>query len=147
MEKLLVACARLSTAEILALPDVVERIELYEEQTRKFKEMVTANTEVFGNLIVTDLRGVETIYTGNRFLIYSMYPDQNISVWMTPGKGGQGLACAVGYSILNRTATLDVGSLCLKYGGGGHEKVGTCQFASYEDACVMLEELKKLANA
>ena len=66
---------------------------------------------------------------------------------MTPGKGGQGLACAIGYSILNKTATLDVGSLCLKYGGGGHEKVGTCQFASYEDACVMLEELKKLANA
>ena len=72
MEKLLVACAKLSTAEILALPDVVERIELYEDQTRKFKEMVTEHTEVFGNLIVTDLRGVETIYTGNRFLIYSM---------------------------------------------------------------------------
>ena len=80
MEKLLVACAKLSTAEILALPDVVERIELYEEQTRKVKEMVTEHTEVFGNLIVTDLRGVETIYTGNRFLIYSMYPDQGLRV-------------------------------------------------------------------
>ena len=147
MEKLLVACRELTTAEILDLPDVKERIELYEDQTRKFKEMVTEHTEVFGNLIVTDLRGVETIYTGNRFLIYSMYPDQNISVWMTPGKGGQGLACAIGYSILNKTATLDVGSLCLKYGGGGHEKVGTCQFESYEDACVMLEELKKMANS
>ena len=146
MEKLLVACGELTTAQILELPDVVERIELYNDQTKKFVEMVKEHTEVFGNLIVSDLRGVETIYTGNRFMIYSMYPEQNISVWMTPGKGGEGLACAIGYSILNKSATLDVGSLCLKYGGGGHEKVGTCQFKSYEDVCVMLEELKELSN-
>ncbi|MEE1342180.1 MAG: exopolyphosphatase, partial [Lachnospiraceae bacterium] len=62
-------------------------------------------------------------------MIYSMYPEQNISAWIVNGKGGKGCSAAVGYSILNRTATLDVGSLMLKYGGGGHKAVGTCQFS------------------
>ena len=146
MEKLLVACAEMTTEEILALPDVVERIEMYNEQTAKFKEMVAAHTETYGNLLVSDLRGVDPIYTGNRFMIYSLYPDQNISVWITSGKGGEGMACAIGYSILNKTATLDVGKLCLKYNGGGHKKVGTCQFKDEASMKVMLEELKELAN-
>ncbi|MBQ0027729.1 MAG: exopolyphosphatase [Lachnospiraceae bacterium] len=150
MEKLLVACAEMTTEEILALPDVVERIELYNEQTAKFKEMVTANTRVEGKLIITDLRKEEVIYTGNRFLIYSMFPEQNVSVWITSGKGGEGAACAIGYSIINKTATLDVGKHCLKYGGGGHHKVGTCQFQTADDEPRMQEMLKELiamANA
>lgn len=151
MEKLLVACAEMTTEEILALPDVIERIELYNEQTARFKEMVTANTRVEGKLIITDLRKEEVIYTGNRFLIYSMFPEQNVSVWITSGKGGEGAACAIGYSIINKTATLDVGKHCLKYGGGGHHKVGTCQFGSSESEearmQTMLKELSEMANA
>jgi nanoRNase/pAp phosphatase (c-di-AMP/oligoRNAs hydrolase) len=149
MEKLLVACATMTTEEILAMPDIQERIELYNEQTAKFKEMVLAHTRVDGNLIVSDLRGVDPIYTGNRFMIYSMYPEQNISAWIVSGRGGQGCSAAVGYSILNRTATLDVGSLMLKYGGGGHKKVGTCQFSNEnmeEGLSAMLAELTKMAN-
>ena len=80
-------------------------------------------------MIISDLRGVDPIYSGNRFMIYSMYPEQNISMWIVNGKGGKGCSCAVGYSILNRTSNVDVGSLMLKYGGGGHKAVGTCQFA------------------
>jgi nanoRNase/pAp phosphatase (c-di-AMP/oligoRNAs hydrolase) len=111
--------------------------------------MVLAHTRVDGNLIVSDLRGVDPIYTGNRFMIYSMYPEQNISAWIVSGRGGQGCSAAVGYSILNRTATLDVGSLMLKYGGGGHKKVGTCQFSNEnmeEGLSAMLAELTKMAN-
>jgi len=150
MEKLLVACAKMTTEEILAMPDIQERIALYNEQTEKFKEMVAAHTESYGNLIVTDLRGVDPIYTCNRFMIYSLYPESNISAWVVSGRGGLGCSAAVGYSILNRTATLDVGSLMLKYGGGGHKKVGTCQFSDEtmpEGLPKMLEELKAMANA
>ena len=118
----MVACRSKSTAEILAMEDVKERIEVYNEQTEKFKEMVKAHTVVNGNLIVSDLRGVDPIYTGNRFMIYSMYPEQNISAWVVSGKGGQGCSAAVGYSILNRTATLDVGKLMLKYNGGNRQE-------------------------
>lgn len=128
MEKLMDACRYMSTEEILDLSDVKERIEIYHEQTARFKEMVAAHTRVEKDVIISDLRGVDPIYTGNRFLIYSMYPDQNISAWIVSGRGGKGCSVAVGYSVLNRTSSVDVGSLMLKYGGGGHKAVGTCQF-------------------
>ena len=142
MEKLIEACRTMTTEEILALPDVKERIDVYFEQTDKFKEMVSAHTKVIGDLIVSDLRGVDPIYSGNRFMIYSMYPEQNISMWIVNGKGGKGCSCAVGYSILNRTSDVNVGSLMLKYGGGGHKAVGTCQFADE----VMDENIKALID-
>lgn len=150
MEKLMVACKDKSTEEILAMPDVKERIEVYEEQTTKFKEMVKAHTHTEGNVIISDLRGVDPIYTGNRFMIYSMYPEQNISAWIVNGRGGHGCSAAVGYSILNRTCKVNVGHLMLKYNGGGHEKVGTCQFSDENmesELPKMLKELCELANS
>lgn len=93
MEKLIDACRTMSTDEILNLSDVQERIEVYFEQTAKFKEMVNKYTRTDGDVIISDLRGVDPIYTGNRFLIYSMYPKQNISAWIVSGKGG--LGCSV----------------------------------------------------
>ncbi len=128
MEKLLDCCRTMNTDEILNMPDVKERIEIYFEQSEKFKEMVRAHTRVEKDVIISDLRGVDPIYSGNRFLIYSLYPEQNISAWIVSGKGGKGCSCACGYSVLNRTSNVNVGSLMLKYGGGGHKAVGTCQF-------------------
>ena len=150
MEKLLVACSKNTTEEILAFPDVVERIEIYNEQTAKFKEMVLAHTRTEGNVIISDLRGVDPIYTGNRFLIYSMFPEPNISAWIVSGRGGAGCSAAVGYSIINKTSDVNVGSLMLKYGGGGHKKVGTCQFSDDNmetELPKMLKELCDMANA
>ena len=149
MEKLMVACGTMTIDDIMQLPDVMERIEVYNEQTERFKEMVRAHTKVEGNVIISDLRGVDPIYTGNRFMIYSMYPEQNISAWIVSGRGGEGCSAAVGYSILNRTSDVNVGSLMLKYGGGGHKKVGTCQFSNETmgtELPKMLLELCQLAN-
>ncbi|MCR5283099.1 MAG: exopolyphosphatase [Lachnospiraceae bacterium] len=149
MEELIDACRTMTTEEILNLPDVKERIEVYFEQTEKFKEMVSAHTKTEGKLIITDLRGVDPIYSCNRFMIYSMYPEQNISAWIVSGKGGAGCSAAVGYSILNRTSKVNVGSLMLKYGGGGHVAVGTCQFSDDNmetELPKMLAELTELAN-
>jgi len=145
MEELMEACRTQGIDEILANPDVEERVNLYFEQDAKFKEMVHAHTEIHGNAIVTDLRGVEPIYAGNRFLIYSMYPEQNISLWVVDGRGKQNCPIAVGHSVLNRTSNTDVGSLMLKYGGGGHHQVGTCQVA-YEDADRVLQEMLEKVN-
>ena len=127
----------------------MERLEVYHEQAAKFKEMVKAHTRVEGNVIISDLRGVDPIYTGNRFMIYSMYPEQNISAWIVSGRGGKGCSAAVGYSIINKTCEVNVGSLMLKYNGGGHKKVGTCQFTDENmetELPKMLDELCKLAN-
>ena len=147
MEKLMDACRTMDTEEILNLSDVKERIEVYFEQTEKFKEMVKAHTRVEKDVIISDLRGVDPIYTGNRFMIYSMYPEQNISAWIVNGKGGKGCSVAVGYSVLNRTSNVDVGSLMLKYGGGGHKAVGTCQFSDEEMDQKVPQLLEELVNA
>ena len=111
--------------------------------------MVLAHTRVEGNVIISDLRGVDPIYSGNRFMIYSMYPEQNISAWIVNGRGGLGCSAAVGYSILNRTSNVNVGSLMLKYHGGGHKAVGTCQFSDEDmptELPKMLAELCELSN-
>ena len=119
--------------EILAHPDVKERIELYNEQTDLFVDMAKKHSKTDGNVLITDLRGVETIYASNRFTIYALFPEQNVSLWITDGKARQNVAIACGYSVLNRTCTADVGALMLRFGGGGHRQVGTCQ-VPYDDA-------------
>jgi nanoRNase/pAp phosphatase (c-di-AMP/oligoRNAs hydrolase) len=102
--------------------------------------MLRKYSKIDKNVIFTDLRGVETIYAGNRFLIYTFFPEQNISVWVIDGRAKQNVAITVGYSIITRTATVDVGSMVLKYGGGGHRQVGTCQ-VDYADADKVIQEI------
>ena len=147
MEKLIDWCREMTIDEIMNIPDIVERKELYFEQTETFIDMIKDNTVLRDKVIITDLRGQETIYTGNRFVIYSLYPEANISCWIVSGKGGQGCSCAVGYSVLNKTSSVDVGALMLKYGGGGHKVVGTCQFSDEkmeEMIPKLLDELTEL---
>lgn len=146
MEKLLVCCRTMTTQEILDLPDIKERIEVYNEQAELFKKMVHEHTRIERDVIITDLRGVDPIYTGNRFMIYSLYPEQNISAWIVSGKGGAGCSAAVGYSIMNRTSKVNVGQLMLKYGGGGHRKVGTCQFTDENMDEMLPKMLEELVN-
>jgi len=113
--------------EILASRDVKERVDVYFEQHNNFIEMVKKHAKIEGKAIYVDLRDVETIYAGNRFLLYTIFPEQNISVWVVDGKKKVNTVITVGYSVINKTSTVDVGSLMLKYGGGGHKAVGTCQ--------------------
>lgn len=142
MEQLINHCRNMTIEEILEIHDVKERVEMYRDQTRHFTDMVTAHTRIEDNVIITDLRGVSPIYTGNRFLIYSLYPEQNVSLWIVDGKLKQNVSVACGYSILNRTCTVDIGKLMLKNGGGGHPMVGTCQ-VPYNDADSIIEEIIK----
>jgi len=144
MEELIDLCRTKPISEILQHPDVRERVDLYYEQTELFKAMLEKHTTVKGNVITTDLRGIETINAGNRFLIYSLFPEQNISMWIVDGKNKENCAIACGYSILNRTATVDIGSVLLSYGGGGHKQVGTCQVPYGEADRVIAELSEKL---
>ena len=140
MDMMIDACGRLGIDDILALPDVKERIDLYNEHQKLFTDMLNKHSAAQNNVLVTDLRGVETIYAGNRFLVYSLFPEQNISIWVVDGKNKQNCVIAVGHSIINRTNLNDVGSIMLRYGGGGHRQVGTCQ-VPYEDADRVISEL------
>ena len=140
MEELINLFRNMKIEEILDLPDVKERVDMYFDQTEKFKSMVEKHTAIKNNVIITDLRDVDTIYTGNRFMIYSLYPEQNVSMWIVDGKQKQNVSIAVGYSILNRTCTADIGKLMLKHGGGGHKMVGTCQ-VPYDSANDVINEI------
>jgi nanoRNase/pAp phosphatase (c-di-AMP/oligoRNAs hydrolase) len=112
---------------ILALPDVKERVDLYHSHTEKAKEQITRCAKVHDNLILLDLRTEETIWAANRFLIYALFPQCNISAHLMWGKNKQNTVVAIGKSILDRSSKTKVGELCLKYGGGGHDAAGTCQ--------------------
>ena len=139
MKKLARATLSKPIEEILAMPDVKERVDVYFEQQEKFMEMVKTHAKVEGKAVFIDMRKVETINAGNRFLLYTMFPEQNISVWVVDGKKNVNTVITVGYSIINKTATVDVGSLMLKYGGGGHTAVGTCQVACADTDKVIQE--------
>jgi nanoRNase/pAp phosphatase (c-di-AMP/oligoRNAs hydrolase) len=146
MKQLMEDCRNKSIEEILEAPDVKERTELYYEQNELFKEMIQKHTRTDGNVIITDLRDVSPIYSGNRFIIYSMFPEQNISIWVVDGRDKKNAPIAVGHSIINRTSQTDVGKMLLTFGGGGHFAVGTCQVPYEEcDAVVskMIEQMKK----
>lgn len=123
-------CKEHTIEEILDIPDVKERIDLYFEQAEKFKEQVLRCATVHNNLVVLDLRNEETIYAGNRFMIYAMFPQCNISMHCMWGLKQQNTVFAVGKSIVNKTSRTNIGKLMLSYGGGGHENAGTCQVSN-----------------
>src|SRR5476649_401243 len=120
-------CKNHTIVEIMALPDVRERKDLYFEHAEKCKEQISRCATVHKNLVVLDLRDEEIIYAGNRFIIYAMYPQTNISIHVLWGLKNQNTVFATGKSILNRTSKTNIGALMLEYGGGGHENAGTCQ--------------------
>ena len=112
---------------VLADPDVKERVDRYLEMQPEFERVMREHSRIEKNVIITDLRGMNELPPGNRFLIYAMYPQQNIQVRVFDGRKGEFTVCAVGHSVFNRTSKTDVGRLMDKYRGGGHRGAGTCQ--------------------
>jgi len=126
--------------EIMQLPDIVERVDYYQAQTDVYKKFLEANLQVDGDIILLDLRGVDPIPTGNRFMEYVLFPQQNISVRVVDGKNKAFAMISIGHSTINRSSRVDVGALVLSYGGGGHKQVGTCQ-VPYDSVDEILEEI------
>ena len=127
MMQLIERCRDCTIEEVLALPDIHERVELYNAHRAPFVEQVMRCTKVHGKLALIDLRSEEVIYAGNRFAIYALFPDCDISTHVLWGVKQQNTVFAIGKSILDRRSPIDVGAVCLGHGGGGHEAAGTCQ--------------------
>jgi nanoRNase/pAp phosphatase (c-di-AMP/oligoRNAs hydrolase) len=140
MEKLINLCRTQNIKQILQDPDIQERMEVYNEHFALFIDMLRIHSYTNGNVIITDLRGVDTIFSGNRFTVYALFPNQNISIWVVDGRDKKNCSIAVGYSIVNRTSTVNVAHILLSYGGGGHNTVGTCQI-NYDDCDRVIGEL------
>ncbi len=127
MMELIDYCMNHNIDDVIKIPDVQERVELYFEQQELFKEQLKQITRVEGKVAIIDLREQETIYAGNRFMVYAMYPETQISVHVAWGFRKQNTAVMIGKSIVNKASEANIGELCLKYGGGGHKNAGTCQ--------------------
>ncbi|MBK3774034.1 exopolyphosphatase [Azospirillum sp. YIM DDC1] len=140
MMELIDYCRSHGIDEILALPDVKERVDLYTEHEAKFSDQLARCSTIRGNVVIIDLRREETIFAGNRFMIYAMYPESNVSIHVLWGLKQQNTVLACGKSIINRSSKTNIGPLMLEYGGGGHEAAGTCQVGN-DKAEAVLEEI------
>lgn len=145
MMKLIDACREYTIEEILELPDVKERVSLYLEHQEKFEDQIIKCGSIYNHLAVLDLREEEVIFAGNRFYVYGVFPQCNVSIHRFYNKEKNKNVFAVGKSIFNKTCTIDIGHLMLTYGGGGHVSAGTCQIDN-ENAENVLEELIKILS-
>jgi len=146
MMDLIKYCRTHGIKDILALPDVVERIDIYNAHADKAREQLLRCSTVHQNLVVLDLREEETIWATNRFMIYALFPQCNISIHILWGVQKQNTVFATGKSILDRSSKTQVGELMLEYGGGGHNAAGTCQVDNAQ-AEVVLQKLIQRINA
>jgi nanoRNase/pAp phosphatase (c-di-AMP/oligoRNAs hydrolase) len=146
MMRLIDACTQLTIDEILIVPDVAERVDLYREHAARAEEQIKRCSTVHRNLVVLDLRDEEVIHPTNRFMVYALFPQCNISMHVLWGLKQQNTVFAVGKSIIDRSSNTNVGALMLEYGGGGHQAAGTCQVYN-EDAARVQDELVGIITA
>jgi nanoRNase/pAp phosphatase (c-di-AMP/oligoRNAs hydrolase) len=144
MMRLIDYCRDHTVEEILALPDVAERVDLYFAQAEAFRAQLLRCSTVHGQVVVLDLRDEEIIHAGNRFMIYALHPEATVSVHVMWGREKRNTVLAVGKSIVNRSSRANIGELMLAYGGGGHANAGTCQVAHREAADVLAAVLEGL---
>jgi nanoRNase/pAp phosphatase (c-di-AMP/oligoRNAs hydrolase) len=130
--------------QILALPDVIERVDLYFDHAERAREQIRRCATVHGNLVVLDLRNEEVIWATNRFVIYALFPQTNISIHVMWGVQKQNTVLATGKSIVDRSSKTNVGELMLSYGGGGHNAAGTCQVENDKAETTLAELIKKI---
>jgi len=144
MMDLIDACLTKSIGEILSLPDVKERVDLYRQHETAAKGQILRCAKVQGNVVVMDLRGEETIWPTNRFMIYALFPQCNVSIHEMWGLKQQNTVLATGKSIVDRGSKTNIGELMLKYGGGGHLAAGTCQVDNDKADSTLSEIIAKL---
>ncbi len=150
MMQLIDCCRDLSIEQILALPDVKERVDLFFTQHQLFREQIARVARVHGRLVVLDLREEPIIYAGNRFVVYAMFPQCDISMHVMWGREKLNTVYTVGKSIFDRGNRLNVGELMLSHGGGGHQAAGTCQGDNVNADRMkrdLIEEIVSLSNA
>lgn len=146
MMQLIDECRTHTVEEILELPDVKERVDLYRSHEAQFRAQLMRCATVKGDVVVLDLRDEETIYAGNRFMIYALFPQCRVSMHVLWGVKKQNTVFAIGKSILDRSSAVDVGEICLSYGGGGHKAAGTCQVDNARAEQVKAELIGKLVS-
>ena len=115
---------KLSIEEILKKPEVAVRIRFLKDENEQFRKTLKENSRLDGSVIITDFRSVEKVPVGNRFLVYTLFPDANVSVRLQWGPNKSFVAATLGHNIFNRTSRANCGEICGLFGGGGHVGAG-----------------------
>lgn len=144
MMELIDYCREHTIEEILELPDVKERIELYFRYEADFKKMIMENARVYDEILVVDLREVDPILPGNRFIVYALFPEIKISIQVMWGLKQQNTVFTVGKSIINRASQVNIGEIMLRFGGGGHRNAGTCQVPNDKAEEMLIQVISQL---
>jgi hypothetical protein len=133
--------------EVMAHPEVVARMERYREENADFRQALKAHSRQDGNVVITDFRKMEQIPVGNRFLVYTLFPDANVSLRLQWGPKRKFVAATLGHSIFSRTCRTDIGQLCSDFGGGGHRGAGACILPTDEAEGKIGEIIDRLKEA
>lgn len=113
--------------EILEIPEVQGRVRMIMSEQERYRQALLETSYLDDNMIVTDFRRFDTTPVGNRFLIYTLFPQGNISLRLFHGREQRFVVAAVGHSIFNRTSKTHIGNILAEYGGGGLRGAGTVQ--------------------
>lgn len=140
-------CRHFSVDEVLELPDVRERVEVYQRHREAFIDQLRRCSTIQGDVVVLDLRREEIIFAGNRFMVYALFPQCNVSIHVLWGLKKQNTVFAMGKSIINRTSQVDIGELAFRYGGGGHAAAGTCQVPNGDAERILPELVRQLQSS
>lgn len=145
IRKLATTVLSLNIKEILQLSDLKERADLYFEQEKMFDEQIKRCSFVHNKLLVVDIRDESTIYAGNRFRMYALHPDTNISMQISWVADAKTVGVSVGKSIFDRSSKVNIGNIMREFGGGGHANAGSCQIA-IEKADLIMKQLASQSN-
>ena len=121
----------LPLAKVLQHPEVKKRCDRVLHEQEEFKAVLQQHSRSEQGVIITDFRGQKNLPVGNRFLVYTMYPECHVEVRLFDGLGGK-VVLAAGRSIFCRKCQVSCGELLARYGGGGHAGAGTCQLEGAE---------------
>ncbi|MBW2597969.1 MAG: exopolyphosphatase [Deltaproteobacteria bacterium] len=114
---------------VLQDPEVKAHCDAVVEMNKEYKKVLQENTELIEHVSVTDFRSFDKTPAGNRFLVYSMFPEAVVSVKIRYDiDDKETVAVSVGHSIFNRNCHVNVGLMLSNFEGGGHRGAGSCQF-------------------
>jgi hypothetical protein len=139
-------CGRMTIDNILAISDVKERADIYFQYEDAYKKLLNASARIHHNVAILDFREQKPIYPGNRFIIYALFPQCNISILIRSNTEKDKTIFSVGKSILNRTSSVNIGELMLAHGGGGHRSAGACHVDNHVANKVLEALLKKITD-
>jgi nanoRNase/pAp phosphatase (c-di-AMP/oligoRNAs hydrolase) len=133
-----------SPEEILKDPEVLSRVKFLKEEQEKYIGTISKYTRIDENIIITDIRTVECFPNGDKFLVYTLYPNQNVSLKVFNKRHTEDTVISCGYNIFNRTCKTHIGDLMQCFGGGGHKAAGSCRIKSNDADMVLNTIISKL---